>query len=90
MMIIYLNLAFLIYIGYISPLLTRKSNKLEVFGEAINMLISYNFFIYSDFVLDYDTQFEWAFLSIALVCILIFVNMFIIFFEYAQSGVSCY
>ena len=78
------------YLGYISPLLTRKQNKLEVFGEVINMVISYNFFVYSDFVEDYDTQFEWAFTSIGLVCILILANMFIIFLDAAESGVNRY
>ena len=78
----YLNLFFMMYLGYIRPLEDPSQNNMEIFGEFMNMLTCYNFFVFTDFVPNLETRFNWAFTSVLYVTIIISVNMIIIALEY--------
>ena len=78
MSIVFLNIFYSMYLAYYYPFESRLANRIELFGEIMNMYIGYCFFVFSDFVKDYDTRYNWAFTNIACVSFLIFTNMVII------------
>lgn len=79
-----LNIAFAAYIGYFCPLESRFENKLELFGEAMNMLATYSFFVFTDWVPDLETRVTWGYTNIAYVSLIICVNMLVIFIDQVQ------
>ena len=60
-----------------------------MFGEVMNMLTCYNFFVFTDYVPNYETRFQWAFTSIMYVTFMIFVNMIVIGHDYLNSMIRC-
>lgn len=84
-----LNLIFLMYIGIIKPLERRFQNRLELFNEWLNMMATYNFFVFTDFVDSKETQYNVGWTNIAFVTVLILVNMAIIFANTLGEIVRC-
>ena len=73
------------YIGIVKPIERRFSNQLELFNEWLNMLATYNFFLFTDFVDSMETQYTIGWMNILIVTILIFVNMLIILISTVSS-----
>ena len=84
----YLNIIYIIYFEGMKPLEGRSANRVELFGEVMNMLTCYNFFVFSDFLEDFETKFQWGFTTIAYITLLISANMLIIAHSYARSVIS--
>ena len=78
------------YLCFHFPLEERKRNRIEIFGEIINMMVCYNFFVFSDFVPDIDTRSLWGYTSITYVSTLVIVNMVIICIDYLNSLINWY
>ena len=51
---IFLNFTYIFYVAYWEPFKTKYQNKMEIFNETINMIITYNFLIFTDFVSEMD------------------------------------
>lgn len=66
------------YITHFKPYEKRIHNRQELFNEVINMLVCYNFFVFTDWVPLIETQYLWGFSSIAYVTLMISVNMLLI------------
>ena len=81
----FLNIIYIIYFGGMKPLEGRSANRVELFGEVMNMLTCFNFFVFSDFLEDFETKFQWGFTTIAYITLLISANMLIIAHSYARS-----
>lgn len=43
------------YIGIVRPLESRFQNRNELFNEWVNMMATYNFFVFTDFVDNMET-----------------------------------
>ena len=52
----WMNLAMLIYVGQISPLVEILENRLEMFNELFVCCITFHMFFFSDWVLDENAQ----------------------------------
>ena len=52
----WMNLGMLIYVGQISPLVERLENRLEMFNELFVCCITFHMFFFSDWVLDENAQ----------------------------------
>lgn len=73
------------YIGIVKPIEKRFSNQLELFNEWLNMLATYNFFLFTDFVNSMETQYSIGWMNILIVTVLITVNMLIILISFIST-----
>ena len=71
-----LNFIYIFYIAYWYPMKTRKNNRVEIFNESINMLVTYNFLMFTNFVYDLDARFYIGYVFIIEIIFLIIVNVY--------------
>ena len=67
-----------IYQGYYQPKESRFDNIMECFNEIIIMLATYHLMTFTDWILDFDVQYQMGWSFIIIVSLNVLVNMFFI------------
>ena len=71
-----MNFIYIFYIAFWFPMKTRANNRIEIFNETINMLITYNFLMFTNFVFDLNARFYIGYIFIGEIILLIIVNVY--------------
>jgi len=73
-----MSTAFIIYVAHYRPFLFKIHNRTELFNEAINMVISYHYILFTDFLDNVEMKFNIGWSIIGCISILILTNMSLI------------
>ena len=83
----YLNLAALIYVGSHQPLISLPRNRLEIFNEFMICFITFIFMGFTDVILNEDEKWDFGKIMIYLVLYFMYVNIMVILANLARNMV---
>jgi len=81
----YLNLAALIYVGTHKPLISQPRNRLEIFNEFMICFITFVFMGFTDVILNEDDKWAFGNIVIWLVIYFLYVNIMVILANIARN-----
>jgi hypothetical protein len=70
---------YIIWYGQARPHKFREDRNLELFNEAILMILYYHVIIFSDFILEPTTKFQMGYSFLAFISLIIMMNLFLSF-----------
>ena len=76
-----MNFFYVLYIQHYKPLRTKFQNRIEVINESINMLVTYNFLTFTDYVTNLEARFLIGWFFICQIMFLILVNVYVMVTE---------
>ena len=82
----FLCICTMIYVGWERPFTSRRDNNLELMNETLILINSYFMFVYSDFVADSNARYDFGWLNIGLVIIIVVANFGANFISYVYSA----
>lgn len=86
MLTLYQNLAIMMYVGHELPFKSKFINMHELVNEIFIMTVTTNLILFSDFVLDPNTKYDYGGWSyVILICLCIAFNLLILLFKMAKS-----
>ena len=71
-----MTIIWIFHVTYYKVFISKEQNRIEITNEVFNMLISYTFLLYTDFVVDLEVRYKIGSITITLIVALIAVNIY--------------